>query len=555
MSTNNEKRRADYLKQGGVLAFASLLVRFIGMVYRIPMSNILGEKGNGIYAVAFEIYDVILIISSYSLPLALSKIISGQQAKRQHRNTGKTFRVAMGFAVISGGIFCLLLLFGAGFIEKNIYPEYAGVQIPLRVLAPTVFIVALLGVFRGFFQGKKTMMPTAVSQIVEQVINAVVSVGASYLFMKWNAESLQQAAWGAAGGTLGTCLGAASALLIVLFVYWIYRPVQAKLERRDPNPRAHSSVYLFKILIVTIIPIVLSQTVYNISGLIDYKVFGAIYGGRGVDEHTVSRLVGIYSSKYRLLCSVPIAISTAVASSMIPSAVAAFTNGDVRQWKKNISSGIKFNMIIAIPCAVGLTLLGIPIVKMLFYSSEYVQGVPSHVFGGRMLITGAAAIVFYALSNVTGGALQSIDKMRLPVIHSAVSLGIHVALVALLLKYTEVGIYALIIGNVTFPIVVYILNLMAIKRYVPSYRQEVTKTFLAPVAASVWMGTAIALVYWLLGRLVSSNLICTLLSVCAGIFVYFMAFLILRGLTRDELLDFPMGRRLYLLAKKLHVMS
>ena len=437
MSTNNEKRRADYLKQGGVLAFASLLVRFIGMVYRIPMSNILGEKGNGIYAVAFEIYDVILIISSYSLPLALSKIISAQQAKRQHRNTGKTFRVAMVFAIISGGIFCLLLLFGAEFIEKNIYPEYEGVQIPLRVLAPTVFIVALLGVFRGFFQGKKTMMPTAVSQIVEQVINAVVSVGASYLFMKWNAESLQQAAWGAAGGTLGTCLGAASALLIVLFVYWIYRPVQAKLERRDPNPRAHSSIYLFQILIITIIPIVLSQTVYNISGLIDYKVFGAIYGDRGVDEHTVSRLVGIYSSKYRLLCSVPIAISTAVASSMIPSAVAAFTNGDVKQWKKNISSGIKFNMIIAIPCAVGLTLLGIPIVKMLFDSSEYVQGVPSHVFGGRMLMTGAAAIVFYALSNVTGGALQSIDKMRLPVIHSAVSLAIHVALVALLLKYTD----------------------------------------------------------------------------------------------------------------------
>ena len=538
-----------------MLAFASLLVRFIGMVYRIPMSNILGEKGNGIYAVAFEIYDVILIISSYSLPLALSKIISGQQAKRQHRNTGRTFRVAMVFAVVSGGIFCLLLLFGAGFIERNIYPEYEGVQIPLRVLAPTIFIVALLGVYRGFFQGKKTMMPTAVSQIVEQVINAVVSVAASYLFMKWNAESLQQAAWGAAGGTLGTCLGAASALLIVLFVYWIYRPVQAKLERRDRNARNYSSIYLFKILIITIVPIVLSQTVYNISGLIDYKVFGAIYGSKGVDEHTISQLVGVYSSKYRLLCSVPIAISTAVASSMIPSAVAAFTNGDTKQWKKNVSSGIKFNMIVAIPCAAGLMMLGIPIVKMLFYSHEYVQGVPSHVFGGRMLMTGAVAIVFYALSNVTGGALQSIDKMRLPVIHSAVSLAIHVGLVALLLKYTDVGIYALIIGNVTFPIIVYILNLMAIKRYVPSYRQEVIKTFLAPVAASLWMGVAIALVYWLLGMLFSSNMVRTLLSVCVGVFVYFMVFLILRGLTKDELYDFPMGRRLYLLARKLHVMN
>lgn len=555
MSTNNEKKRADYLKQGGVLAFASLLVRFIGMVYRIPMSNILGEKGNGIYAVAFEIYDVILIISSYSLPLALSKIISGLQAKRQHRNTGKTFRVAMIFAVVSGGFFCLLLLFGAGFIERNIYPEYEGVQIPLRVLAPTVFIVALLGVFRGFFQGKKTMMPTAVSQIVEQIVNAVVSVAASYLFMKWNADNLQQAAWGAAGGTLGTCMGAASALLIVLFVYWIYRPVQAKLERRDRSRGEYSSLYLFQILIITIIPIVLSQTVYNISGLIDYKVFGALYGGRGVDEHTISRLVGVYSSKYRLLCSVPIAISTAVASSMIPSAVAAFTNHDIRQWKKNVSSGIKFNMIIAIPCAAGLTMLGIPIVKMLFYSSEYVQGVPSHVFGGRMLMTGAVAIVFYALSNVTGGALQSIDKMRLPVIHSAVSLVLHIGLVALLLQYTDLGVYALIIGNVTFPTVVYILNLMAIKRYVPSYRQEVTKTFLAPVAASLWMAVAIAVVYWLSDRIVGSNLVCTLLSVCAGVFVYFMAFLLLRGLTKDELFDFPMGRRLYLLARKLHVMN
>ena len=228
MST--KKKNADYLKQGGILAMASLIVRIIGMVYRIPMSNILGEEGNGIYAVAFEIYDLILIISSYSLPLALSKMISARQANREHKNTGRILKVALRFAIISGGAFALILFFGAGVIEHTIYPEYSGVQIPLRVLAPTIFIVALLGVFRGFFQGKRTMIPTAVSQIIEQVVNAIVSVAASYLFMKWNADSLQQAAWGAAGGTLGTCLGAASALLLVMFVYWLYRPVQAKLR-------------------------------------------------------------------------------------------------------------------------------------------------------------------------------------------------------------------------------------------------------------------------------------------------------------------------------------
>lgn len=548
MSTKSEKKSADFLKQGGILAIASLLVRIIGMVYRIPMSNILGEEGNGIYAVAFEIYDLILIISSYSLPIAMSKIISAQLANREHKKVGKTLSVALRFAIISGGGFSLLLFLGAGVIERTIYPEYSGVQIPLRVLAPTIFIVALLGVFRGFFQGKRTMMPTAVSQVIEQIVNAIVSVAASYLFIKWNSDSLQRAAWGAAGGTLGTCLGAASALLLVLFVYWLYRPIQAKLERRDRVSDYVSHTYLFKVLMFTILPIVLSQTVYNISGLIDFKLFGSLSSMRGMDEVSIKSFVGVYSSKYRLLCSVPIAISTAIASSMIPSAVAAYTEKDVEQWKYNISSGIKFNMIIAMPCALGLAVLGQPIVRMLFASSNY-------VLGGHLMTAGSSAIIFYALSNITGSALQSIDKMRLPVIHSAISLVIHVGIVAFFLLTTNVGVYALIIGNITFPIVVFLLNIFAIKRYVPSYRLEFTKTFIAPLSAAIWMAIAIVSVYGGLGFVVSSNIIRTMVSLGIAVFVYFFAFLLLKGITKDELFDFPMGRRLYLLARKLRLMQ
>lgn len=548
MSARKEQKKADYIKQGGILAIASLLVRIIGMIYRIPMSNILGEEGNGIYAVAFEIYDVILIISSYSLPLALSKIISSLQAKKQHRNIGITFRVALMFGLLSGGFFGILLFAGAGWIERHIYPEYGGVQIPLRVLAPTIFIVALLGVFRGFFQGKKTMIPTAFSQVVEQIVNAVVSIAASYLFMKWNVDSIHQAAWGAAGGTLGTCLGAVSALLIVLFVYWIYRPVQEKLERRDQNHKTYSKRYLFGLLIITILPIVLSQTVYNISGLIDYKIFGAISGAAGMDDITIKSMVGVYSSKYRTLCSVPIAISTAMASSMIPSAVAAYTEGDEEQWCYNVSAGVKINMMIAIPCAVAFIFLGGPIVKMLFASSNY-------VLGGHMLTAGGVAIVFYALSNITGGALQSIDKMRYPVIHSAISLVIHVAVVVLLLKTTDMGIYALIAGNVIFPIVVFVLNYMAIRRFVPGYAQEVTKTFLAPLSASLWMGVILVLVYRGAGALISSNTICTLLAIAFGVLSYFVMLLVLKGLTKNEMLNLPMGHRLYRLARNMHLMK
>lgn len=555
MSSQEKKQRADFLKHGSILAVASLIVRFIGMIYRIPMSNILGDKGNGIYAVAFDIYDIVLIISSYSLPLALSKIISAQNSKHEYKNIGKTFRCAMTFALLSGGVFGGALFFGAGLIEKNIYPAYVGLQIPLRVLAPTVFIVALLGVFRGFFQGKNTMVPTAVSQVLEQVVNAVVSVLAAWLFIKWNADSVLKSAWGAAGGTLGTCLGALTALLLVMFVYYIYRPIQRKLERRDPGRSVRASADIYRLLFITILPIILSQTVYQISGLIDYYLFGDVMNAKGMNPADIQSFTGLYSSKYRLLTSVPIAISTAIASSMIPSAVAAFTQRDNRQLNYNILSGIKFNMIIAFPCAFGYTVVGQSIVQLLFPGDNYVMG-------GQMLLAGSGAIIFYAISNVTSSALQSIDKMRIPVIHSAISLGIHVLIVVFLLEFTEIGIYALIVGNVTFPLGVSILNILALKRYIPGFRLKPWKTFLVPLSASIWMSIAATLVYGLLNRILCAvvggyvaNALALLITLAVAVAVYFVMFLTLRGMNRDELFDFPMGRRLYLVARRLGLME
>ncbi len=556
MSTKQQdnNKSASFLKQGSILAMASLVVRFIGMIYRIPMANILGD-GNGIYAVAFDIYDILLIVSSYSLPLALSKIISSQNSRREFRNIGKTFRLSLWFAVASGGFFGTLLFVCSGWIETTIYPAYTGLRIPLRVLAPTIFIVAVLGVFRGFFQGKNTMIPTAVSQVLEQIVNAVVSVLAAWLFIKWNVDSLERGAWGAAGGTLGTCLGALTALGLVVFVYYIYRPVQRKLERRDRSRRVYTASHIYRVLILTILPIILSQTVYQISGLIDYYFFSDVMGAKGIDARTISSLTGVYSSNYRTLTSVPIAISTSIASSMIPSAVAAYTQREMGQLRYNVLSGIKFNMIIAFPCAMGYTVLGQGIVHMLFPSMNY-------VLGGHLMTAGSVAIIFYAISNVTGSALQSIDKMRLPVINSAISLVIHVVLVVVLLRATDLGIYVLIIGNVTFPVVVGLLNILALFRYIPGFRLKPMKTFLVPLSASLWMAIAVMLVYTLSRQCLQGiagayvvNAVSVLLSLVVAVFVYFVVFLKLRGMTKQELFDFPMGRRLYLVARRLKLMK
>lgn len=544
--SSKSKKRSGFLVQGGLLAAASLIVRFIGMLYRIPMSNILGDEGNGIYGLAFEIYDIVLIISTYSMPLALSKIISTQSAQHEYRNMGKTFKVASIFAFISGGFFGTLLFFGANFVE-SIYPKYQGVNIPLRVLAPTIFIVGFLGVLRGFFQGKRTMMPTAVSQIIEQVVNAFVSVYAAYTFLHAHADSQFQAAWGAAGGTLGTCIGALSGLAFMVFIYMMYRPIKLKLERRDVHHKTVASKEILFVLFATILPIIISQTVYQISGIIDYYLFGKILGDRGMSGELISYYAGIYSSKYRVLAAVPIAISTAMASSMMPSAAASFAEGKVDVVKEKIASAIKFNMIIGFPCAVGLGVLGQPIIKLLFPSSDY-------VLGGQIMLAGFAAIIFYALSNVTGGALQSIDHMKTPVIHSAISLLAHIIIVTALLKFTNVGIYALVIGNVTFPIGVFLLNFYALRRYI-DYRQEIIKTILTPLSASLWMAIAVFLIYWGISFIIPSVLIRTILAVVIGGFVYFALFFFLRGISKEELYEMPMGVRIYKVAKKLRLIK
>ena len=236
--TNQKKRKKDdFLMQGMILAIAMVMTKVIGALYRIPLTNILGDEGNGFYGYAFEVYAFALMLSSLSLPTAVSKLVSARMAMRQRRNAFRVFLGSLVFSVIVGVLASLIVFFGADMIAANLMKSPLSAY-ALRVLAVGLFVVALLGVLRGYFQGLGTMMPTAVSQIIEQVVNAVVSIaGASVLFKigiaageKRN-EELLGPAYGAAGGTLGTVAGAVFALLFLLFSFFIYRKV---IRRQNP---------------------------------------------------------------------------------------------------------------------------------------------------------------------------------------------------------------------------------------------------------------------------------------------------------------------------------
>lgn len=536
-----ENRKTNFIRQGTILAMASIIVRMIGIVYRIPVANIIGDEGNGIYGAAYEIYNLALILSSYSLPLAVSKLLSAQLANKNYRTGKKIFAASFIFSCISGGIMALLIFFGAGFIEKHFYSNFTGISIPLRVLAVTIFVVALLGTLRGFFQARKTMIPTAISQVLEQIINAAGSIFFAWSFIRGHAESEVVAGWGAAGSTMGTLLGAATGLFFLVFIYIIYRPTVNSQLRRDRGVDDTTYFEIYRMLIATIIPVILGQTVYQLSGVIDSMMFSKLATG-----DSVSTLYGVYSTKYKLLVNVPIAIASAMASSLIPTLVAAFTKGDKHGMKKKIAVSIKVNMIIAFPCAFGLTALGSPIVRMLFPSSDY-------KLGGYLLAAGSVAVIFYALSTVTNAALQGINLMRKPVQHAAISLVIHVVLIFILLKFTKLGIYSLVIGNVTYPLVVCVLNAISIERHI-HYHQEYRTTFIVPAIASAVMGACAYLIYRVGYATVHSNVIACLLSIVVAVVVYFVLILLLGGLTESDLPDFPMGMRIGRVAKKLHLM-
>lgn len=543
-STQKTANTGNLLVQGSILAVAGILVRFIGLLYKVPMIRILGQEGIGYYNTAYEIYNIGLILSSYSLPLAMSKLIAARRVRKQYQDVERVYISGMTFSAAAGGLMTLILLLGGDFITATIFKSPSS-ALPLKVMAPTIFVFSIMGVIRGYFQGRGNMIPTSVSQILEQVVHAVVSIAASYAFMDWFSSQPNVRSYGAAGGTLGTLCGALVALLYLAFMMLLYRRCNARtLQRRQQIP-PESWPQVYTALLLTLTPIILSQFVYQLSGSVDNSLFGQIMDAKGLAEAERATLLGVYGGEYRLLSNVPVAIASSLGASMIPSIVQSRTRHNLREVKYKIRMTIKFNMLIAIPCAVGMGVLAGPIMQLIFHDSSELSA--------NLMQIGAFAVVFFSLSTVTNAVLQGIDRMSKSVTHSAISLVIHVILVYLMLKYLDWGVYGLVIGNVTFALVVCILNWYSIGKAL-HYRQEIRTTFLLPLLSAAIMGAAAWGTYEGIHALTGNNTIAMLVAVPLAMAIYAVLIVVLRAVTEDELPEMPFGRRLLSLFRKLHLM-
>lgn len=525
------------LVQGGILALAGIISRAIGLVRRIPLTNIIGDVGNGYYANAYEIYSIILLLSSYSLPVAISRLVAARTEKGQSKNTQKLFHGALLFAVISGGLSCILVLIFADFLATTVMGEPKSAM-ALRVLAPTLFIFAVMGAFRGYFQGKGTMVVTAISQIIEQIILVVTSLVFASLFFgigtKFGNVMMDEKfapALGAAGATVGCGLGALASLLYVVINYQLY--VKKVVQREvaiDQTKRTEKMSKIMWIILITVVPFIMSTVIYNVSGILNQSMYNHYMEGIGeLDLKTLA--MGVYSGKYKVLINLPIAFANAMVSTIVPSLSASVSKNDKVTARMKVATAIRVTMVITIPCAVGLAVLGRPIVDMLFNGEIDMAA--------RMLYIGTLSIIFFALSTLGNGVLQGIGKIYTPVINAVIALIVNIGSLLLFLYGFKIGIYSVVLANMLFSLVMCILNHVAIHRYL-HYKQEVKQTFLIPLLCSVIMGVIIFLIY-ILFKLFLPDFAACLIAIGVGMIVYLITMTLFKGITKEIFGMVPLG--------------
>lgn len=541
---NEQRNKNNFVFQAGILAAAGMIVKVISLIYRSPLRSIIGLEGNGYYTEAINLYTIILLISSYSIPSAISKVIAQKLAFKEYRNAQRVFKCALVYVLVVGGIASLFTFFAAPVLVVG---ESVAA---LRVLAPTIFFSGLLGVLRGYFQAYGSMLHTSLSQVLEQIFNAAVSILAAYLLMDMvsGSSDTTRAIYGSAGSALGTGVGVVSALLFMFGMYMLNRKMINRRAAHDRTGKLDSYGDIFKIILTVVTPFILSTFIYNCSTVVNMKIYYTVLEDyKDISSITTHIDYGIFATQAVSMVNIPIALASAISSATIPGVSASYAKGEYKTTRALVAKAIRMTMIVSIPAAVGLLLLAKPIMHFIFPQQDSLEQ------ASGLLAALSVTVILYGLSTLTNAVLQGIGRVNTPVIHSVIALIVQVAGLVALLLYTNLNLYALVCANVIYSLVMCILNQISVRKHL-GYRQEIMKTFLKPLIASLIMGAAAFGIYHGLYMLVPVSRIVLLIAIGIGAVFYFVFILLIGGVNEQELKAFPKGAMMVHFAKKLHLL-
>lgn len=532
------------VKNATFLMVAALISKIIGMLYKSPLTTLIGRESFACFQFAQNAYFILLMIASFSIPQAVSKIMSERIAFKRYRDAQRVFKGALLYAVIAGGIAALVCIFGASILVPD---NMANARLALQMLAPTIFVSGILGVFRGYFQAYRNMLPTSISQILEQIAVATVALLASGFMVRHFAnageDTLQR--WSAAGATMGTGAGVCTAFLFMLFVYRVNHKTIAKKIKNDRVSVNESYRSIMKIILLIAAPIILSAFIYNVNGYINGVMYTSILGWKGVPNSLVKQNYAEYGF-FMTLINIPLTLASTAPTSMMPEVSAQYAIGDLEETKRKIDQATWIAMLISIPASVGLAVLAQPVTRLIFPSTEGVAG--------QLMVIGVITVILNSTSNISNGVLQAIGKANIPMINAAISLGVDIVFLALVLVFTNMGIYAVVLAMVVYALVMCVLNDRALKKYL-GYKNPWRAAYFVPILASIPMGIVAVVVYKLVHVVIGSNFISLIPSIALAMVVYFVGYLVVAKPKKEDLAALPGGTRLAQAAQKLKILK
>jgi stage V sporulation protein B len=528
-----EKKTNSFFGGAGILAAGILIVKVISAIYKMPLVNILGSSGYADFSAAFNIFNILLMISTAGIPVAMSKMISQSLAENRLNQTRKIFRVAFAF-FLAVGIFCslIMLVFASQF--ASLMNDTKAVWC-IRVLAPSVALVCCLACFRGYAQGHRNMTPSSISQIIEALFKLIVGLTlAWYLICVLGKEE----SIGAAGAIVGVTVSELAAVIYMAWDFWRTR----RSEPRHASDRPSETSAILKTCLALAIPISLTSASTSIITAVDNSlVMGRLQNALDMTEKAARSLMGNYTG-VQTVYQIPAALMVAITASVIPAVTVCFTRHDRPGAARIVGSALKTAALIALPSGVGMIVLGTPITKLLFHSLD------SSIAGPILSILGLANI-FVCLMLVCNSILQSHGVLNLPIVTMLVGGVIMVLFDFFMVAIPSINIFGSPIGTCICYGVTCTLDLIIVRRIVPNCPSFLT-VFGKPVLASVIMGAAAWGSYGLIHRVTGSNTVATLLAVILAVAVYAVLVVALKTLTRDDLSLMPKGDKI---ARLLHI--
>ena len=521
-------KKQTFLHGTALLALATAIVKVIGALYKLPLNAIIGEQGFSYFNTAYEIYTVLLLISTAGLPVAMSRMISEASSLGHYRQVRKIYNVAK-------VIFLTLGLTGSTLMvvfcrQLAAFQEQPDAWFAIACLGPSVFLICLMSTFRGFFQGQSNMMPTSVSQVLEAVCKLIVGIAAAVALLQYM-DSVSYAAGGAILGVTVSCL------LSAVYLKLCFRKAYKKLPESDDIPDPAGKIA--KALLAIAIPITIGSAGLQILTVLETK----IYMSRLLETLTQSAAdtqKGIYNMTQTIF-NMPGAFITPITISVIPAITAHLTLKDHKAVKTTTESAARITGLVCMPCAFGLFLLAEPVTALLGgYTGEKL------VLATRLMSVLGICIIFNAIVLYTNAVMQAHGHVTTPVINTFIGGFLKLAVVFLLTGNPHIGILGTPIGTLLCYICITTLNLYSIHRLL-EHPPAILKNMLRALCAAAIMGVC-AWGSWkgicLLFGGNPSRLIACAVPVLVGVAVYVIAVIKLRAITREDCMLLPKGEKI-----------